>query len=63
MQMYLLSCDRGGGQSSTTTRHDWVGKVIHWDMSKKFKFDHMNKWYMHNPASVLENDTQTPMGL
>ena len=22
-----------------------------------------NKWYMHNPASVLENDTQTPMGL
>ena len=24
---------------------------------KKFKFDHTNKWYMHNPASVLENDT------
>ena len=34
-----------------------VGKVIHWEMCKKFKFDHMNKWYMHNPASVLENDT------
>ena len=45
------------------TRHDWVGKVIHWEMYKKFKFDHTNKWYMHNPASVLENDTQTPMGL
>ena len=27
------------------------------------KFDHANKWYMHNPAPVLENDTQTPMGL
>ena len=26
-------------------------------MRKKFKFDHTNKWYMHNPASVLENDT------
>ena len=26
-------------------------------MSKKFKSDHANKWYMHNPASVLENDT------
>ena len=37
------------------TRHDWVGKVIHWELSEKFKFDHMNKWYMHNP--VLENDT------
>ena len=33
-------------------RHDWVGKVIHWDMCKKCKFDHSNKWYMHNPAPV-----------
>ena len=37
-------------------RYDWVGKVIHWEMCKKFKFDHTNKWYMHNPAPVLEND-------
>ena len=34
-----------------------VGKVIHWEMCKKYKFDHTNKWYMHNPAPVLENDT------
>ena len=26
-------------------------------MCKKFKFDHTNKLYMHNPAPVLENDT------
>ena len=39
------------------TKHNWVNKVIHWEMCKKFKFDHTNKWYMHNPASVLENDT------
>ena len=38
------------------TRHDWMGKVIHWEMCKKFKFDHANKWYTHNPAPVLEND-------
>ena len=37
-------------------RHDWVGKVIHWEMCRKFKFDHANKWYMHNPAPVQEND-------
>ena len=37
-------------------RHDWVGKVIHWILFKKLKFDHINKWYMHNPESVLEND-------
>ena len=24
-------------------------------MCKKFKFNHTNKWYMHNPAPVLEN--------
>ena len=39
------------------TRHDWIGKVIHWEMYKKFKFDHMNNWYMHDPAADLENDT------
>ena len=26
-------------------------------MCKKFKFDHTNKWYMHNPAPVLKNNT------
>ena len=38
--------------------HDWVGKVIHWEMSKKSNFDHTNKWYMHNPATVLKNNTR-----
>ena len=44
-------------QKEYKTRHDWVGKVILREMCKKFKFDHTNKWYMHNRASVLENDT------
>ena len=39
------------------TRHDWVGKVIHWEMCKKSEFDNTNKWYMHSPVSVLENGT------
>ena len=39
------------------TRYYLVGMVIHWEMCKKFKFDHTNKWYMQNPAPVLENDT------
>ena len=42
-------------QKEYKTRHDWVGKVIHWEMCKKFKFEHTNNWYMHNPAPVLEN--------
>ena len=38
-------------------RHYWVGMVIHWELCMKLKFDHTNKWYMHNPESVLENKT------
>ena len=44
-------------------RHDWVGKVIHWDMGKKFKFEHANKWYMHNPAPVLEKTRTNSCGI
>ena len=44
-------------QKEYKARHNWLGKVIHWEMCKKFKFDHANKWYMHNLASVQENDS------
>ena len=44
-------------QKEYKTRHDWMGKVIHWEMFKKFWFDHTNKCYMPNTAPVLENDT------
>ena len=44
-------------QKEYKTRHDRVGKVIHSELWKKLKFDHTNKWYMHNPTSVPENDT------
>ena len=32
--------------------------VIHREMCKKLKFSHTTKCYMHNPESVLENETQ-----
>ena len=44
-------------QKEYKARHDWVGKVIHWEMCKKFTFDYANKWYMHSSAPVLENET------
>ena len=31
--------------------------MIHWELCKKFLFDHPIKWYIHNPESVLENET------
>ena len=44
-------------QKDFKSRHDWVGKVIHGELCKKLRFDHTNKWYMHEPESVLENET------
>ena len=45
-------------QKEYKTRHKWVGKVIHWELCRKFEFDHSNKWHMHNLASVLEKETR-----
>ncbi len=44
-------------QKEYKTRHNWVGKVIHWELCKKFKFDQKKKWYLHNPESIQENET------
>ena len=44
-------------QKEYKTKHNWVGMVIHWELCKKFKFDHTNKWYINKPESVLENET------
>ena len=49
-------------QREYKTRHDWVGKVIHKELCKKFKFDHTNNWHIYNSKSVLENETQTALG-
>ena len=39
-------------QKEYKTRHDWVGKVIFWELCKKLKFDH---GICTTPESVLEN--------
>ena len=32
--------------------------MIHWELCRKLKFDHTDKWYMYHPESVLENETR-----
>ena len=32
--------------------------MIHWELYKKLKFEHTNKWYMYNSESVRENETE-----
>ena len=43
-------------RKKSMTRHDWVGKVILWELSKKLKYENNTKWYIHKPESVLENE-------
>ena len=40
-------------QKEYKTRHDCVGKVIDWEFSKKFKFDHMDKCCTHNTQTSI----------
>ena len=37
--------------------HDWLGKVIHWELCKKLKFDLTIKCYMYKSESIWENET------
>ena len=30
--------------------------MIHWELCKKLKFDHMNEWYLNNQESVRQNE-------
>ena len=36
---------------------DCLGNVIPWELLNKLKFDHIVKWYIHKPESILENET------
>ena len=35
-------------ECNNNNNNNWVKKEIHWELCKKPKFNHMNKWYMHN---------------
>ena len=33
-----------------------MGKVNHWKLCQRLKFGHADKWYIHKPESILENE-------
>ena len=43
-------------QKEYQTRHNWVGKLVRWELCKKLKFDHTTKWQTHKLESVQENE-------
>ena len=43
-------------QKKYKRRHDNLGKIVHWKLAKKCNFEAGDKWYEHEPESVLENE-------
>ena len=35
---------------------DNLGKIVHWKLARKRNFEAGDKWYEHEPKSVLENE-------
>ena len=43
-------------QKEYKNRHHLVEKVIHWELCKKMKFHHTDKFYKHKSESILKNE-------
>ena len=35
-------------------RHDNLGKIVHWKLARKCNFEAGDRWYEHDPESVLK---------
>ena len=43
-------------QKEYKSRHDNVAKKVHWDIFKKNRLEHSEKWYEHVPEGAAENE-------
>ena len=43
-------------QTQYKKRHDTVARAVHWSLCKKYQMPCSNKWYEHQPETVIEND-------
>ena len=43
-------------QKEYKRRHDNVAKKVHWDICKKNRLEHSEKWYEHVPEGAVENE-------
>ena len=46
-------------QKEYKSRSECVGKVIHWELCKRLKFDHADKCYMHKSESAPDKEMHT----
>ena len=50
------------GQKQYKRRHNNLGKLVHWKLARKCNFEAGDKWYEHEPESVLENKDYKILG-
>ena len=43
-------------QKEYKRRHDNLGKIVDWKLARKCNFEAGDKWYQHEPESILENE-------
>ena len=53
---HIVSVCSKFAQKEYRRRHDNLGKIVHWKVARKCNFEAGNKWYEHEPESVLENE-------
>ena len=58
----LNNNNNNNNQKDYKTKHDYVGKVIQYELCKRMNFDHTAKWYMYKPESDLESETRNSRG-
>ena len=55
MQHLVSGCEKLT-QKEYNRRHDNVAKKVHWDLCKKKRLEHTEKWYEHVPEGAVENE-------
>ena len=53
---HIISQCSNQAQAEYKSKHDWMGKVIHWEGYKKLKFDPTDKGYIHKSEPVQETE-------
>ena len=55
VQHVVSGCEKLA-QRKYKRRHEYVVKMLHWKLCEKFGLESNERWYEHEPESVVEND-------
>ena len=53
---HIISGCKKLAQKEYKRRHDNVAKKVHWNICKKNRLEHSERWYEHAPAGAVENE-------